>query len=578
MERAFFFILFLLLADAASSHNYQFTQPVPVLVNHVGPYKNPSETYDYYDLPFCRPPAGVQHRHASLGEKLEGDHYERSLYDIRFEVDINWQVVCQLHLLKDEIATLKRAVKDQYYFHMLIDGLPVNGFVGEMRNVDGISTEFMYTHLKFDLLFNGENVIHASVIGEQAKALDRDELTLEFSFSAKWRPTDITYEHRLDYLKNEKMFPHELEIHWLSILNSFVLVVLLTGFVVVIILRVLKADYARYNRANATGDDTEDYGWKLVHGDVFRTPQNCSLFCALIGIGVQFFVLCFLGLFLAVAELISPTLPGGSVYITAIILYSLTNAVSGFVSSGLYSQIGDGQWAWNIITTSTVFFIPFFLISVILNIIASIYHTTHALSPSTLVFLLSIYLFVGFPLTVVGGIAGRHMWPPYEPPCRTNHFVRAIPTPPFYRSAPMQYFVAGFLPFSGIYIELHYLFNSVWGHNSYHLYGILFLVFIILIIVTSCITIALTYFQLSLEDHHWWWRSFFSGGATGVFIFLYSIFFYYYRSGMSGLLQGSFFFGRILIVCYTFWIMLGAIGSLSAIVFVRTIYDRLKIE
>ena len=204
-------------------------------------------------------------------------------------------------------------------------------------------------------------------------------------------------------------------------------------------------------------------GWKLVHGDVFRTPQNCSLFCALIGIGVQFFVLCFLGLFLAVAELISPTLPGGSVYITAIILYSLTNAVSGFVSSGLYSQIGDGQWAWNIITTSTVFFVPFFLISVILNIIASIYHTTHALSPSTLVFLLSIYLFVGFPLTVVGGIAGRHMWPPYEPPCRTNHFVRAIPTPPFYRSAPMQYFVAGFLPFRFVEIGLasHYYYLTL---------------------------------------------------------------------------------------------------------------------
>lgn len=85
-------------------------------------------------------------------------------------------------------------------------------------------------------------------------------MTVEFSFSVKWRLTDVTFEHRLDYLKNEKLFPHELEIHWLSILNSVVLVVLLTGFVFVIILRILKADYARYSRATDLGDDTEDYG------------------------------------------------------------------------------------------------------------------------------------------------------------------------------------------------------------------------------------------------------------------------------------------------------------------------------
>ena len=70
------------------------------------------------------------------------------------------------------------------------------------------------------------------------------------------------------------MFPHELEIHWLSILNSFVLVVLLTGFVVVILLRVLKADYARYTKSRETGDDTEDYGFFLFF---FPLPSlECS--------------------------------------------------------------------------------------------------------------------------------------------------------------------------------------------------------------------------------------------------------------------------------------------------------------
>ncbi|KAH0921513.1 hypothetical protein HID58_021531 [Brassica napus] len=43
--------------------------------------------------------------------------------------------------------------------------------------------------------------------------------------------------------------------------------------------------------------------------------------------------------------------------------------------------------------------------------------------------------------------------------------------------------MADFLPFSAIYIELYYIFASVWGHRIYTIYSLLFIVFIILIIV-----------------------------------------------------------------------------------------------
>ena len=44
--------------------------------------------------------------------------------------------------------------------------------------------------------------------------------------------------------------------------------------------------------------------------------------------------------------------------------------------------------------------------------------------------------------------------------------------------------MAGFMPFSAINIELYYVFASVWGHKLYSLYGILTLVFIILLVYT----------------------------------------------------------------------------------------------
>ncbi len=64
-------------------------------------------------------------------------------------------------------------------------------------------------------------------------------------------------------------------------------------------------------------------------------------------------------------------------------------------------------------------------------------------------------------------------------------------------------------------LRRYYIFASVWGHKVYTIYSILFIVFIILLIVTAFITVALTYFQLAVEDHRWWWRSFICGGSTG---------------------------------------------------------------
>jgi len=139
-------------------------------------------------------------------------------------------------------------------------------------------------------------------------------------------------------------------------------------------------------------------------------------------------------------------------------------------------------------------------------------------------------------------------------------------------------FLAGFLPFSAIYIELHYIFNSIWGHKIYTLFGILFLAFIMLFIVTCFITIASIYFQLTREDHQWWWRSFFNGGATGLFIWMYSFFYYFQRSEMDGFFQASYFFGYMAITSYAFFIMLGSLGFCSSLVFVKHIYSVIKTD
>ena len=63
-------------------------------------------------------------------------------------------------------------------------------------------------------------------------------------------------------------------------------------------------------------------------------------------------------------------------------------------------------------------------------------------------------------------------------------------------------------------MELYYIFATLWGREQYTLFGILFIVYGILLSVTACISVALTYFQLSAEDYRWWWRSIFSAGLV----------------------------------------------------------------
>jgi Endomembrane protein 70 len=110
--------------------------------------------------------------------------------------------------------------------------------------------------------------------------------------------------------------------------------------------------------------------------------------------------------------------------------------------------------------------------------------------------MVALWALVTFPLTVAGALAGRARSGEFAAPCRTTKLPRAVPPMPWYRGAAPQMALAGFLPFSAIYIELYYIFASIWGHKLYTIYSILFIVFVILVIVTAFITVALTYFQV----------------------------------------------------------------------------------
>lgn len=69
------------------------------------------------------------------------------------------------------------------------------------------------------------------------------------------------------------------------------MVIFLVGLVSMILMRTLRKDYQRYSKDEEMDDMERDlgdeYGWKQVHGDVFRSPTHNMLFSSLIGTGYQ---------------------------------------------------------------------------------------------------------------------------------------------------------------------------------------------------------------------------------------------------------------------------------------------------
>ncbi|EGG15974.1 TM9 protein B [Cavenderia fasciculata] len=548
--------------STAKDHKYEHGDDIPFYVNNVGPYSNPTETYEYYSLPFCKP-EHIKHKKSKLGEILQGDSAVLSDYKLPFKTNFQSKVLCEMTLTKENIDTFKKAIREYYYAEMIYDDLPIFGHIGTFQDdpTSPATRYVLFTHLPFKIEFNNNQIIRIELDTnniEGVELADQEELKIQITYAASWTPSEYPFSKRMELY--EDFFPKELQIHWLSIMNSFFLVILLTGFLSIIIMKILKNDYSRYSKTDdeEEGDYQEDYGWKLIHGEVFRFPPHKNLFSAFYGIGWQFIIITSAILLLSLFGLFYPN-NGGNMYTAGIIFYALTSVVSGYQSSKMYKNMGGTKWAWNIVLSATLFMGPFILVAFLSNTIAVTWHSTHAIPILTIIEILTIWIFVGFPLTVVGGIAGRRFAPPLEVPCRTKNFPREIPPIPWYRRLPCQMMMAGFLPFSAIYIELFYIFNSVWGHNSYTLYGILCVVFIILLIVTACITVAFTYFQLSMEDHRWWWTSFINGG-----------------SHMYGLLQTTFYFTYMFIVCLFFFILLGTVGFVSSFIFVKRIYKNLK--
>jgi len=585
-------------AYLAQSNRYTPGKEVSVLVSTVHPYYNPGERYDYDKLPWpCQSMHG-EAKATEIGSKFVGERSRAAHeYGIKYLQPVHGKSLCgKVTLSPIEVQKFINAIDGHYEYQMLIDDLPLWGQVGFTR--PGSKTGPLYyliSHREFHILYNQDRVIACNLtvdiglpIALAEWNMENKAVEVDFTYSVKWSKTKISFANRWSYNLHANPTSHQIEAHWLWVLNSSLLVLLLTGLLSMILLRTLKNDVARYlqldqidqeeaveARLAGTYDEIDDSGWKRIRFDVFRAPSRPMLFSVVIGVGAQILMIMTFLMILAVVGYFYPGNHGRMVF-ASVMLYAFTSYVAGYVAASKYKQLGHDEWMVSCLLTSTIFAVPFICVFSLVNSVAIAWRSSIAVSGGTILACILLWAFVTIPLTMYGSYKGSQR-EVYEWPSKAKIIAKDIPDDlPWYYHSLLQILFSGFLPFMSIYVEVHTIFAAVWGRQWYTLFGILLLTFIILLIVTAFVVVLLCYFQLTAENHRWWWPSVIRGGSLGLFLQAYALFYWNYSSHMFGFLQGCMYFGYTLVVSYGFSLMLAAVGHWSCLWFIHKIYSAIK--
>ncbi|CAK7327943.1 unnamed protein product [Dovyalis caffra] len=191
-------VLIVLSVHQASSdetdHRYRVGDPVPLYANKVGPYRNPSETYGYFDLGYCMPD-NVKRKKLSLVEVLNGDRLVSAPYQLEFLREKHSESVCKKKLSKEEVARFRAAVSEDYYFQMYFDDLPIWAFLGsfEKERIDSKHRYYLFKHIQFDIFYNEDRVIEINAMTHLNEVVDLPEdkeVDVEFLCTVKWKKTN----------------------------------------------------------------------------------------------------------------------------------------------------------------------------------------------------------------------------------------------------------------------------------------------------------------------------------------------------------------------------------------------------
>jgi transmembrane 9 superfamily member 2/4 len=266
--------------------------------------------------------------------------------------------------------------------------------IGSHRNETGCP-EIAADHEKFQLYMTPNNTELAAKYPDSSYLPEEDinvndgaTLTIPYTYSVYFREeASVEWSNRWNLYFTDQS--ESSVTHWLAILNSLIISGILGGIVIVILGRTSQGDLrgrsdgtleeakfrTRKRRsgdrkspkggllekiseievdADLSSDDEpleDGTGWKLLHGDVFRTPACRGLFAPLVGSGMQLLFMVSGLLLLSCLGVLNPSFRGGFVSV-GVGLFIFAGVFSGYFSARVYKTFGGQNWRKNTLMVS----------------------------------------------------------------------------------------------------------------------------------------------------------------------------------------------------------------------------------
>ncbi|WFD36473.1 hypothetical protein MCUN1_003352 [Malassezia cuniculi] len=598
----------------SSPRSYARGEDVPVQVNVLQPMADTATvrglvSYDYYDerFAFCRP-GKIEAASADLATMLSGDRIYNSAVKLQMLENKTCTPLCMAQVSPKQAEFVNARINGRYAINWLVDQLPVanRDVVGNSTRVTTIgfplgstisatghklTTPALNNHYEIHMQYHergpnefrvvGANVLPVSLAREkgepsctasEAMFLSPEQTTeVAYTYSVVWTPSDTPWATRWDAYLNVV----DPKIHWYALMNSIAVVALLCVMVAVIMARTVKHDINRYNAIDLTEDIQEDYGWKLVHGEVFRAPPSPMALSILAGSGAHLLSMAAVTLVCALFGFVNPSFRG-SLGLVIVLSWVFLSFVSGYISGRTYATFGGkvkGPFMW---LNGTVFPGVIACIVLLLNTILIANRSAAAVPFSAL---LGLGLWYGASLIpcFIGSVFAERSGS-VEPPVRANRIPRQIPPTRWYLRAWPSALIAGIMPFGAAWLELFFIMNSLFGNRVYYAFGFLTLTFTVTVITTATVSILFCYFHLCAEDYRWHWRAFLTGGASAFWLFAYGMFFWLTRLSLPSLSSNILFIGYLIVFSLLDFVLFGFVGFAACYVYIRYIYSHIRVD
>jgi transmembrane 9 superfamily protein 2/4 len=604
----------------AAPHDYRVAENVDLFVNALTPMLSGSDdaklrsliNYDYYNpsFHFCEPEGGPHKQPESLGSILFGDRIFDSPYDVRMlEDNGTCKSLCTSSIAADDAKFINDRIREDYALNWLVDGLPAAEMKIDMKsgdmffdmgfnlgNDDGPNEEQPQLNNHYDIVLRyhtpspgkhrivGVLVWPSSRGGSQDGLLDCDtrvppltlsetgENRVRYSYRVMWNESSTPWATRWD----NYLHIFDPRIHWFSLINSLVIVVFLCAMVSMIVYRSVSRDISRYNAIDLSEDVQEDWGWKLVHGEVFRTPNNPLVLAALIGNGAQLCSMVGVTLVFALLGFLSPS-NRGSLATVMMICWTFFGSIGGYISSRVYVSLGGTERGKNAFITATVLPTLIFAVVFLLNLFLIAARSSGAVPFGTLLLIVLLWFGISAPLSAIGAYFGTRRGA-ISHPVRVNAIPRQIPPPPKYLRPWATALLGGILPFGAAFVELYFVLSSLFASRAYYAFGFLALTAGVVGLTTATVTILFTYFLLCAEEYRWHWRAFVTGGGSAFWLLAYGLFYWVSRLSLDSFSSVVLYLGYLFLLVILDFLVTGTIGFLASYWAIRKLYGSIRID